>query len=406
MSPREKGARLAARTALLSAIGVTLAFGLLVPVLSVDDSPSYLDPARAWAVGRGFGGMVERLPLYPFALGVAIWLFGEAPIIFSMLNVACHVGAVLVVRAVLPPGWRRDLVATAALVYPPLLTSTGLILQESLLSLAAAIVFALSWRLLERPTLARSVAAGTAIGVAALAKTTMLPVAILLALIVLPPLSGASLRRAAALLLVTAAVLLPWGLRNRRVLGYFAVTNGNGGLAMLGGTVSNNVLPSWYHFREYTEARARWERSERWRQPVLDRYLYEVALERIRSDPGRWLGLAVERAFRFMLPSRQWFFTSGLSRPASFGPWYVLAIGFQAVLFVSVLVVTWRALRERHLRPALAVAIVVLSHHAAHAISYASPRYAVAVGPVLFGALALALSNATVARPAKPPTSG
>jgi len=382
----------AARLTLLCALGVAVAFGALAPAVSIDDSESYLAPARSWASGSGLRDLGERLPFYPLLLGLAIRLFGTAPEVFSLLNVALHIGAVLLVRGVLPEGWLRDVISAAALVYPPLLTTAGLILQESLLAFLISAVFVLCWRVIEKPSIPRAAVLGVVIGVAALAKTTIVPVAVAMGLLLFWQRGRHAARPAFVLAAACLLVLLPWGLRNQRVLGRFTVTNGNGGLNLFGGTVSNNILPSWYTFPEHLEARRRWEGLDPTDRPTFDNYLYAAAIERIKADPAHWLSLVSGRAFRFMLPARHWFVAVGLSRPATFGPWYVLAIGCQAVLFAGAALLALRAFSRRHVDPALAASVVVFTHQAVYAISYASPRYGATVGPVLFGALALVLS--------------
>ena len=128
-----------ARTVLWGAILAAFAFPLTYPALTVDDSPSYLNPARSWARGNGLleangAPLQQRLPLYPLTLGLTIRLAGDDPRTLGLLNAGLHVAAILVVRSALPMGALRDLISGLAIVYPPLLTSSGLVLQESLLA--------------------------------------------------------------------------------------------------------------------------------------------------------------------------------------------------------------------------------------------------------------------------------
>src|SRR5262245_47314896 len=146
------------RWLLALAASAALGFGVAFPALSVDDTASYLEPARSWAAGHGLreadGRPLQyRLPAYPVALGLAIRVFGDSPRVFSLLNVAFHVLAVLLVRRALARTAPRtvDYLCALALVYPPFLTSAGLVLQESLLSLLLAVVFLSWWRALEAP---------------------------------------------------------------------------------------------------------------------------------------------------------------------------------------------------------------------------------------------------------------
>lgn len=395
---RRRAARLAARGAFLSCLGVALGWGLLVPALSVDDSPSYTEPARSFAEGRGLAlsagqPMVSRLPLYPVALGLAIRLFGDGGILPGALNAAFHVLSVLVVRRVLPRGPLVDLISAWALVWPPLLTPTGLVLQEPLLGLTLAVAFVAGFRLLEAPSAARALAFGLACGVSALAKTTVLPACLVVVLLSLG--AGARLRALGRALIVAAGValvVLPWGVRNLQAVGRFQIANANGGEALLGGSVSS-VVESWPQMPELVAARARWEALERRRYPVFDDYLYEVALERIAADPLGYLRLSLGRVVRFMLPARHWFVAAGLSQVGTVSPAYLAGALFQAVLFGGAAWIAIAAVRLGRATPALVAPAFVFSHQALYAATHASPRYGATVGPILFAALALVLAR-------------
>lgn len=322
-----------------------------------------------------------------------IWAFGETAVAFSLLNVAFHVGAVLLVRRVLldRDAALADGVSALAIVYPPLLTATGLVLQESLVSLLLALLFLAAWRALEAPSVGRSLGAGAALGLSGLAKVVSLPLVVSGA-VALARVGRPSLRRGAAFVLGAGLVLAPWAVRNKMLLGRFEVTNANGGLTVLGGTASNEIV-DWGRFPEYLEARERWERGDRARHPVLDRYLYVVALERIAANPLRWARLVAERAVRFMLPARHWFVQKRMATPGVIGPWTAVGIAAQATLFLSAAWLAAYAVRRRQPWTLLVGPVIVFGHMAVYAASYVSPRYNVTVGPVLFGTLALAVSQ-------------
>jgi hypothetical protein len=374
------------------ALAACLAFPLSYPALSVDDTPSYLGPAREWAAGRGLREangepLQQRLPLYPLLLGCTLRIAGDSKVALGLLNAILHVLSVLLVRAALPRRPRSDLLCAAALVYPPLLTTTGLVLQESLIACTLSVLFVTTTRAL-RPgaSAAWGLLAGVALGTSGLAKTTVLPAGALL-LLLLSTTRGAR-RRALAFVAGTALLLSPWALRNRLELGRFELANANAGVNLFAGTVGNVVSPTWDSFPEYLEARTRWEAGDREREPVFDRYLARLAIERIAADPLRWAGLALERAFRYMLPARHWFFATGRSRPASIGPAYVAATAIQLGLFCACGLLLLEGLRRRD--PAALVApLIVLSHHLVYAASHASPRYGASVGPLLFATAAL-----------------
>ncbi len=378
--------------AMALALLTCLAFPFVFPAVAVDDTPSYLDPAREWAAGRGLreaGGapLQQRLPLYPLLLGSVIPIAGESPFAFGLLNVALHVLSILLVRGALPKQPRLDLLYAAALVYPPLLTTTGLVLQESLVAFTLSALFAATTRAL-RPSAnaAWGFAAGIALGASALAKTTVLPAGALLLLLLW---FAGSRRQPLAFTLGAILLIGPWMVHNRLELGRFEMVNGNAGVALFAGTVANVVSPSWSTFPEYLEAHARWEAEGRADEPVFDRYLARLAIGRIAADPARWAVLALERAFRFMLPARHWFVVTGRSQIASAGPAYLVATAFQVLLYAACALLLIGGLRPPLDAPALVAPLIVFSHLLVYAASHASPRYGASVGPLLFAGLAL-----------------
>ena len=382
-----------ASAALVVALLLCLTFPFVFPALSIDDSPSYLNPAREWAAGRGLreanaAPLQYRLPLYPLLLGSTLRIAGESPVAIGLLNALLHALSILLVRSVLPRQPRSDLLCAAALVYPPLLTTTGFVLQESLIAFTLAALFAATTRAL-RPEASRGwgLAAGLALGASALAKTTVLPAGALLLLLLW---RYAGTRRQTFAFIVGAALLLgPWIVHNWLTLGRFEMANGNAGISLFAGTVANVLLPSWDTFPEYIEARGRWEKEGREAEPVFDHYLARFAMQRIAAEPLRWADLALERAFRFMLPARQWFVVTGRSQTASAGPVYLAAIAIQMLLFGACALLLIDGVRRSRDPSALVAPLIVFSHQFVYAASHASPRYGATVGPILFASLAL-----------------
>ena len=382
---------------LVAGVAAALAFPLAWPALFVDDSASYLVPARSWAAGHGLreGGrpMESRLPAYPLVLGLVIRAGGDDARWFGVANAVFHVAGMLVVALLLrrrAPGLVYA-VCGLALVYPPFLTSTGMVLQESLIAFLLAVVLALGWKALESPSPVLAFGTGLALGLATLAKVTALPLIVPLTLLMAatgPPRA----RRIALLWLGTVLAIAPWMVRNAREVGRFEIANNNAGLTFLGGTVSNEIA-DWYGLPQYLSVREAWMAENKGTAATLDRALYGVGVRRIAADPGRWLVLVGERVLRFMLPARHWFVQSGRSRPASLGPWYLAALVLQVALFASAAAVALRTWRRRgpwtHLLPPL----IVFYHLAVYALSYVSPRYNVTVAPALVACLLLALTT-------------
>lgn len=380
------------RALLALALGAAVAFALQLPAVIADDSALYLSPARAWAEGRGLiespGRPLEyRLPAYPLFLGIGFRLFGESLRLVTLMNLACHIAAVFLAWDLIRGLSRRaaDAAAAAALVYPPLLTATAVVLQESFLSLTLSLFAWATHRAATRPGRTVAFLAGASLGLSVLGKVTALPLALPAALL-LAVRPSRSFLRPLLFLAGIALLLLPWAVRNQRLFGRFEVTNNNGGHTFLGGTVSNEIS-DWYGFPEYRAAVRDWEAEGKRGEPVLDRYLYGVGLSRIGADPIGWLELVAGRMVRFMLPARHWLAAVGLSRTGTVSPLYLWAAAFQGLLFVAAAWWAGVALRNRSL-PDLVMPAVIFCHLVVYAAAYVSPRYNVTVGPLLFASLA------------------
>jgi 4-amino-4-deoxy-L-arabinose transferase-like glycosyltransferase len=330
-----------------------------------------------------------RLPAFPLLLGVILRLFGESLHAISLVQVALHVGAMLLMRAMVARvhAGVADWAAALAIVHPPFLTAAATVLQETLLAFLAALFAWCLWRAAsDAGTAGRALAAGVSLGVAALGKVVILPLALPAALLLFVP--RRSWLRPAVFILGVILVVLPWAIRNQVVLGRFEVTNNNGGHTLLGGAVTNDIR-DWYGFPEYRAAVAQWEAGERRHEPALDRYLYRVAVERIQADPWRWLGLVAGRAVRFMLPARHWMGQMELSVPGTITPFFVAAAAIQGLVFLATALLAADVVRRRAPLPCLIGPAIVFWHLAVYAAVYVSPRYNVTVGPMLVLSAAL-----------------
>lgn len=382
------------RVALIAAVAVAVVFGAFYPALVVPDSASYLEPARAWVRGEGLqeapGRPLQyRLPMFPWLLGLILRVFGESVQALTLVHVALHVGAMLLARELVrrTHAAAADWGAAAAIVWPPFLTATATVLQETLLAfLAALFAWALS-RAADEGRAAWVFGAGAALGAAALGKVVILPLGLPAALL-LAVAPRRSLTRPALFALGVALVVTPWALRNRQVLGRLELTNNNGGHTLLGGAVTNNI-EDWYAFPEYRAAVAQWNAVDHRNEPVLDRYLYGVAVRRIQDDPARWLRLVAGRVVRFMLPARHWMGQVGLSTPGTITPFFLVGAVLQGLAFAAAAALAVDVWRRRGPLVLLIGPAVVFWHLAVYALVYVSPRYNVTVGPLLAASAAL-----------------
>ena len=372
-------------------------FSFQAPVYETPDSASYLTPARSWASGEGLlqgngTPLSYRTPPFPLALGVTLWAFGDwqshAPI--GAMNLSLLILAALAIRrAIFVQAGRRaaDLAAAVTVLYPPLLTSTAVVLQEVMLALLVSLVFWSVTRALTQPGVAPAALAGLSLGLATLGKPTVLAAAPFL-LLLFALTGGERAKRSAGFVIAALLAVAPWAVRNRVLLGHFEIAPGNGGHTLLGGTVSNEI-DAWDGFPEYQAALNEWN-SGASTDASVDTYLARVAVRRILANPLRFAALCAERVGRFMLPARTWFVQAGLSRTGTFSPGYLVAIAINMALFALTAFVGVLAFRTRD--GALAVGpILVFAHMGAYAITYVSPRYALTVTPVLIACATLAV---------------
>lgn len=386
------------RPVLLWITAILLAFGFhfLAPVLEVPDSASYLAPARSWARGDGLveadgSPMSYRMPAFPLVIGIGMRLSGHPGDLnsVSLTNFVCLLLTALLTRRAIRTFGAPDLAdlgGVACLLYPPLLTSTALVLQEILLTLFVTLLFSSLVTATKEDGWEPAGLAGAALGLTLLTKPVIAPTAPLLVLLLCATRRNVP-KRVAAFALVAALVVAPWAIRNTMLLGRVELAPGNSGHTFLGGTVSNQI-DDWYGFDEYKSAARDWAAGAVGAD-TLDRHLTRVALHRIAQDPARWALLCLERVGRFMLPSRVFFVQAGLSQTGSFGPVYLFASLVSVALFALTLFVGVQAWQRRD--PALAVGpVLLLGHVLVYAATYVSPRYALPITPAMIACAAWA----------------
>jgi hypothetical protein len=233
---------------------VVLAMLVRVAILArgsgrLGDPDNYLP--LAWSLARGEGFALRgrptayRPPLYPLVLVPIVRTFGSrAAWGVSGFHVVLGLGTV-VLTALAARRWGlsegRTLIAAAIVACDPVLVAqTGTVMTEPLAAfLVAGILAALA-----RPGRWGPVLGGILMGLASLTRPSLLPFAALTALAALLAPSGRRperLRRGMMLVLVTAAMLVPWAWRNARVLGEPIVTTTHGGYTL---ALANN--PAYY----------------------------------------------------------------------------------------------------------------------------------------------------------------
>jgi hypothetical protein len=287
------------------------------------DTPDYDELARNLLAGNGlvasqhwFGVPLKawRPPFYPGFLAAVYASVGTAPVAVKVCQ--CLVGAATVVLVCLIAWHLRPRLGLAvgglAAVYGPLVASANEIMSETWFTFWVVLSV---WLLLRvgAPDTARRrrwLAGGAAIGLATLTR----PVGLLLwpacAWVACRQQGWQGARRVAWVAVAAFLVLLPWAWRNHQVLGSWVPLSSQGGFIL---ARSNAAEPAWRQadgwgidegfFRRYPDEVER------------DRYWRQQAIDYIRSHPGHYARLVLERFLRF------WYFL----RP-DYNFWFMLVL--------------------------------------------------------------------------------
>jgi 4-amino-4-deoxy-L-arabinose transferase-like glycosyltransferase len=197
--------------------------------LLLNDSLWYSAQAVKLADGDGFvdpfygGPSAEHGPLTPLLVAPVSWLDDPVPwqrAVMTVIGLAVVVGVGLLARRV--GGWWAGVVATAlAAVYPNLWMNDSLVMSEApaALLVVVAIWFALDLADATQPaTIGRALGCGAAVGLAALARSELVLLAPLLAIVVWrsrrDATDGHRTRTVALLWSATVVVLAPWIVAN------------------------------------------------------------------------------------------------------------------------------------------------------------------------------------------------
>jgi hypothetical protein len=289
----------------LAALGflVRMGYGLRVgPPTGIGDDFWYHTVANNIASGRGFAspffslgpdgrevlGMggepvptAFHLPLFPLVLAIASKLGADGVRAHEAVGWLCGAGTVAGIgfagRRL--AGERAGLIgAGLAAVYLPLVVNDSLGFSESLYGALIALVILAALRIREEPTAGRAVALGAALGLAALTRQEALLLAVLLIPVVTSA-GGVRRRNVALMLAATAALTLPWAIRNTLTFDQpVLLTTGDGsvvGCANEHQTYFGGLLGSCNHDPAATRAgrsniRNEAKKSDLWRSDGLD----------------------------------------------------------------------------------------------------------------------------------------
>ena len=324
--PRPLRARrwLAAAVVVGLALRLAFAFGYWVGKPLTLDEREYLILAQSLAEGRGLAyppsegteRHFERPPAYPLFVAGVLLAGGEiagahlARGVPASLKIAQSLVGAAIVWLIGLLAWRAAGPASAAVaaclaaVYPPLVWISAYALSETLYAALALTAVWLLGRTIDRAGPAPgwpAALAGAVAGVGVLTKEAMV-----FFLIVSVAWLVARRRFAVASLLLVGAivVLAPWVARNARVHGQFVLGAPHGGVTFwTGNNPAARGEGDMAANPDIRRAQLALEASHPGASvQQLDSVYYREALRFITSDPLRWLGLEVRKAFFAVVP--------------------------------------------------------------------------------------------------------
>lgn len=259
MVPASRGQRIGVISAIVVAAGVRitrLAVKWHQPLM-LNDSYWYSGTAVQIARGKGFsdayigGPTAEHGPLTPIVLAAVSWIHHPIPwqrALMTVIGIGTVVGIVLLARRL--GGWSAAVAAGwIAALYPNFWMNDSLVMSETLAIAMVLVVVWLALDVVERPQrMWRAVACGAAIGLAGLARSELVVLLPLLAVVVAVSrsTSGGRARRAAGdvacMAVGTIVVLAPWVGPNLVRFDHRVLLTTNDGTTLLGAN-----CPDSYH---------------------------------------------------------------------------------------------------------------------------------------------------------------
>ena len=235
-----------------------------------------------------------RMPGYPLFLALCAWADGTGILIARLLQALLGAATAWIAYAFVSRALDRRAALIAGILVcldPYAIFFANLLLTEVSFSLFAVALTACAWRLITDPAKAsRAATYGVAVCGAAMLMTRPSAAGWLLLLWVVLWLFDShrvrATRRLGLYVAVMAVCLLPWGLRNRAVIGTSAWLSTNGGVTLYDAQGPQADGSSNQAFLEELPQLAGLDEVGR------DRELQRLAAEHMRSNPGRVLELA------------------------------------------------------------------------------------------------------------------
>jgi len=269
------------------------------------DSDSYITIARNLFAGDGFlwgNQYAGRPPLYPILVaGLRFKLFGREFLALYLAQAVLGTASIYLFAAAARRLIGKTAAGVTALVLaldPFLVFYCGAVLSETLFIFFLAALFYQVAGLLEKPRFQGAVYAGLATGAAFLTRPSAPGIfaVFIIAVIIWARPRKTAVMLVAAMAVVAALVVLPWGIRNKKVTGHWVFTTLGVGASLYDGVGPQADGSSDMNFLHSMPELAQMDEYAR------DRYLSDRAIDAVVDDPGHAARLALVKAWRFWSP--------------------------------------------------------------------------------------------------------
>jgi len=361
----------------------------------IQDQVSYDALARSLLDGRGYSFTKNWYPFTPADTPTAHWSFiyplylagiyavtGYHPLVARLVQGV--VGGALMCFLVYLIG-RRVANEDTGLIGAGLVAVYGYfvyynvaLMTETFFMVLVLLTLYLSMELKEKPTLARWVLLGLALGMASLLRQTILLFVPFLIIWLFWELKKDGVRwwYFTVPLIVIILLIAPWTVRNYSVYHQFLLLNSNAGYALFASN-NPNLGTNWSNDEVVVPVP---EELAGQNEAELDRALTQRGIEYILKDPQRYLWLTLDKTLEYFKfwPSSESSRISNLNRLLSFG----LYLPFMFLgLYLSFS--RWRSF--------VALYLFIVIHTGIHLLSWPAPRYRLSVDAVLMVFAGLAL---------------
>jgi 4-amino-4-deoxy-L-arabinose transferase-like glycosyltransferase len=367
------------------------------------DEQQYSQIARNIVAGNGFASAPGTLtsirpPLYPGVLAT-VWLASgsenlQAVRVVQILMALLATALVYALGARVYGAPAGRWAAAIYWLYPSFIFFNFLVLTETLFTLLLVAFVLLAVVLVQGARTPIAAACGLSLGLAALTRSILWPVPLVLCPLLFVLIRGSRSRRLGLALLVFAgyaAVVAPWAIRNSRLQGVLTIVDTMGGMNLRMGNYEFTPDDRMWDAVSLTGEKS-WIRGLSSDRPDLpmtegrkEKWAQRKALEYMREHPGVTLRRSVIKFADFWGIERE--FIAGLQNGFYAPPQWFQIAGSAAIVLAYVLVVItgtagiWLAAPEdRRMQIVLLLPVVVIM--GAHSIVFGHSRYHLPLIPI------------------------